>query len=373
MKTNNSIFKERRIRKTTDTFGGLGIPETAREGELISCENFSSDCFPAVCTSQHRKYLSTFKLKGTPGSVGADEKLFYTDESKFYYDGTAYGDVTKGRKHFAKLKNTVAIFPDKTYFERKKSYFYVHNDTVYEFDPAETINDDIELIAISETEPDTAQVGDRYLNTKKLYIYTYLENGSWGNAVTPAKTDIFTTIDSKYGRIDDKWTWTVSSNGVISVETVAFSSTYTGECLKITFKRNGEVRDLGLDNFKPGDNVRIRGLIMSHSDSDLRISALNKGTIIREIGIGYIIVDNVGNNINFDMYVSTHTTSVVIERIVPNLDCAMNIGDRIWGAKGSMIYACEPGNIKSWGNKNKVDTAVTLDVGVSGNITGCAD
>ncbi|MBO7149242.1 MAG: hypothetical protein J6V93_05220 [Clostridia bacterium] len=373
MEKSNDIFKEKRTRKTTNVFKGLNFLENASEGEVISCMNFSSDRFPAICASSRRKYLSGYTLKGTPGSVGADEKLFYTDASKFYYDGVAYGDVTPGHKNFAKLKDTIVIFPDKAYFKRNKSYYYLHDKFVYEYDDRENITDCTELIAISESAPETAVVGDKYFNTKKLYIYTYLENGTWGNAKAPAKTDIFSLINTEYGRLDDKWTWNVGSSGVIQVETVAFSSSFEGECLKITFKKNGELRDLGLDNYKPGDQIRIRGLILTHSDSNDRISALNEGTVLRETGLGYIIVDNVGHNINFDMHVSTDTTSVIIERIVPSLDCVMNVGDRIWGARGSMIYACKPGDIKLWGNGNKVDTAVSIDVGVSGNITGCAD
>ncbi|MBQ4137386.1 MAG: hypothetical protein IJD67_04675, partial [Clostridia bacterium] len=347
--------------------------ENADEGQVISCKNFSSDRYPAICTSSNRKYLSTFKLNGTPCSVGADEKLFYTDESKFYYDGVAYGEVTSGRKHFAKLKDTIVIFPDKTYFKKNKVYYYLHDEKVYEYKQTGTVTDATELIAISESEPEAAKVGDKYLNTEKLYIYTYLESGVWGNAKVPAKTDIFCITSKEYGRLDDKWSWTVGSSGDISVETVAFNTTYTGECLKITFKRSGELRDLGLDNYAPGDHIRIRGLVMTHSTNNERISALNEGTILREIGTGYIIVDNVGNNINFDIYVSSSTTSIIIERIVPGLDCVMSIGDRIWGARGSTIYACKPGNIKLWGNGNKVDTAVAIDIGISGSITGCAD
>ena len=195
MATVNGIFTENRTRNTTDTFRGLKNCDYATDGDLLACENMSSNAYPAICSSPSRRLLSEFVLNGSPGSLGADEKLFYTDESNFYYDGVAYGEVTKGKKHFAMLKDSVAIFPDKTYFKHGKKYYYYHDEEMFEFDHDETINETLPLSAISDTEPASASPGDRYYNTEDSMIYTYLESGVWGEGDEPDINAVY-SIDS---------------------------------------------------------------------------------------------------------------------------------------------------------------------------------
>ncbi len=372
MINDKSVFTEKRTRSTTDIFKGLNNHISAKPGELILSENFSSNAFPAITVAPARKRFTPFSFQSNNISLGADQGLFYTDNGHFYYDGVAYGEVSPGKKYFAKVDDKIAIFPDKLYFGVRKDYYYYNGLGVYQFDYDKGINETIPIIAVSETAPEKANVGDKYINSDKLKIYTYLENNTWGSAVAPSYYDVYCIETREFGRLDNRWTWTLGSYGSILIDNVALTTNNTNECIKIRFRRSAKDEQISLDGFKVGDWISIRGLEPDFDKNSRGISALAAGTTLREIGDTYIIVDNIGNTVNLSEFISQVTDYITIEKLVPRLDLAIAIGDRIWGAKDSIVYACAPGDIHNWGCQNRSDTAVRLNLSAYGNIIGCA-
>ncbi len=109
--------------------------------------------------------------------------------------------------------------------------------------------------------------------------------------------------------------------------------------------------------FRVGDGVEIQG--SSHAQN-------NKTSIIREIEGDFlrfyenVFVTTVGNE------------NLTIRRSVPEMDFICENENRLWGCKGSMIYASKLGDIFNWNVFDGVATdSFAVTVGSAGDFTGC--
>ncbi len=365
-------FSEKRQISTTDTFKGIKNPEIASDGDILIANNFSSDNFPALSTSGIKRLYNHTNPMRAPGTLGADEKIFIAYNSGFIYDNVIYGSISKGIKNFAVLDDTIAIFPDKYYFSHKISYYYADSDGLKPFSADYTINDSIRLLCVSDSVPESAEDGDKYYNTEDGLIFTY-SGGVWGNGVAPDTTNFYSTVTYTYSIIDSAYVWKYASTGSAKIATVGDNGAVGNDYLKISFFRSGNPSSINLSKFKVGDRVMIFGMLVQGAAYSSEIQSLSTGTEIVEIGDTYFCVKNNVGAVNLNTGLSSRAGQIMIKRIVPSLDCAVSVGDRIWGAKGSIIYACAPHDIFSWGDGNTIDSPVTFDSGIPGDIIGCAD
>lgn len=102
------------IRKTRQVkFGGMNHTRGAKDGEIWSMKNMTSDHHPVMSTREKR-YL--YRKLENPGGLFVWDKLCWVDGETFYYDGEAKGTVTAGEKTFSALGAFVVILPDKCYY-----------------------------------------------------------------------------------------------------------------------------------------------------------------------------------------------------------------------------------------------------------------
>ena len=103
-----------RIQKTTQIkFGGINRALSAKDGELAVTRNLTSNHAPALASREAR--LLCRKLDN-PGGIFSWNELCWVEGTTFYYDGTARGQVSAGKKQFASMGAYVVIFPDKCWY-----------------------------------------------------------------------------------------------------------------------------------------------------------------------------------------------------------------------------------------------------------------
>ncbi len=374
MVTHNPDYREKRVRKTIDCFKGLNKNTSAGEGYFTEAENFCSDYYPGVKTIGNKYlYETAYPLTGEV-TIGGTDKLFYTCDEGFIYDNTRYLGITKGKKTLAVLGESVAIFPDKyCFFKTTEYYFYSESSGMRKTTPYSTVNDSVPLRAVSSSVPYVGKEGEKYYNTNTRLIYTY-ENGAWTNGTVPDTATIYSVSYTEFDKMRARFNWYFQSTGAARIETVGYDGDSTkNDLLRLTFYRNNQESNVNFDRFGIGDHVRVFGLSPEDLKYQAKLEALSAGTEIAGYGYGYILFkNNVGIDI-IDTYLGPETEAIIIESVIPSLDCAVCVGDRIWGARDNIIYACSPGNIHSWGSGNDYDTHVSLKSEASGKIIGCAD
>ena len=109
------------IRKNTQVkFGGLNMTLGAADGELVRCENLTSDHSPVLATRPKRYRVC---LLGAPGGLYSHDGLVWVDGTTLYWRGEAVGQVTAGRKTFCSMGAWLVILPDKAYYNVKTGEF----------------------------------------------------------------------------------------------------------------------------------------------------------------------------------------------------------------------------------------------------------
>ncbi len=107
-------------KKYTVSFRGLNYSEGYQDGELIDCENLSTEKYP--CISQRAKRVKVGQYEA-PQTIHAKEGLIVIDGTNVFYNEKKVGEVTAGRKQTATIGNYVVIFPDKMYYNVAEDKF----------------------------------------------------------------------------------------------------------------------------------------------------------------------------------------------------------------------------------------------------------
>lgn len=115
------------------------------------------------------------------------------------------------------------------------------------------------------------------------------------------------------------------------------------------------------DFFKVGDAVEISGCV-AHKEN-------NKVAIIREIeGCKLRFYENtfvIGDHGDTEK-------AIKLKRVMPDLDFICESDNRLWGCKGSTVYASKLGDLCNWNVFDGLSTdAYACDVGSAGDFTGC--
>ena len=100
-------------KKYTVSFRGINYGEGYQDGEMVECENLSTEKYPCISQRAKRVKVSQFT---TPHTLHAKDGIIVIDETNVFYNQTKVGEVTPGRKQTATIGNYVVIFPDKAYY-----------------------------------------------------------------------------------------------------------------------------------------------------------------------------------------------------------------------------------------------------------------
>jgi len=101
-------------RKYMVAFRGLNLGEGYQDGDLLDCENVSTEKFPCLTQRAARTLVEQYE---SPTTLHAKEGLLVIDGTRVLYEGNEVGEVTEGRKQTVTIGNYIVIFPDKVYYD----------------------------------------------------------------------------------------------------------------------------------------------------------------------------------------------------------------------------------------------------------------
>ena len=205
------------------------------------------------------------------------------------------------------------------------------------------------------------KAGDLMLIASSYELFAYTETAGGkkvGNVTNTLKK--FATLgdyvvilpDKKYYRISDQ---TVGLLSALWTGTASFADgTYAGEdaegCRIVTTGTEFP--------FKVGDAVTISGAATA---------ANNQSIIIREISD-----DKKSLGFYEHSFTVEENQTLVISRKVPDMDFICENENRLWGCKGSTIYASKPGDPFNWNVFDGLASdSYAVDVGSDGDFTAC--
>ncbi|MGE4354454.1 MAG: hypothetical protein AB7D36_10285 [Oscillospiraceae bacterium] len=155
----------------------------------------------------------------------------------------------------------------------------------------------------------------------------------------------YNTLTDTFGSLESAYSGGVSfRDGTLYGESAAANTIYASG---VTWS----------DYFKVGDAVTISGCT-AHTDN-------NKTPIIREID---------GDELHFyeNVFDTGSESGVTIARTVPDLDFICENENRLWGCRGSTIYASKLGDPFNWNVFDGLSTdSYSAPVGSAGDFTGC--
>ena len=344
-------------------FKGLVNPDKATDGDIIGMENLSSEHYPVLAP---QKRGASYDYGLALRAVGyLDEKLYYINGDGFYYDGEKIKTVTGGEKTVLQFPGKLIILPDKIMIKHEIKY-YRANQHNYVYETTGIFDDEtpVDIIAVVDNgggfseipKPTAKKNGD-------LFIHNRSEDGNVLNVPYPNRiyswdsnskkwVDVGEPSPYKLYRIKTTKAFNLALRA-ISTQDISISTCnsegnrvgkddYSGEDddllvedhIKITFTSNYFVSR----GFEVGDVVKILGI---------------EGTTNKTVGIsgGVIIskIDKENKSIIFEnpKNVSVHAyddnMTLEMTRLYPDFDGAFVHKNRLWGWKGSTIYASSLG------------------------------
>lgn len=344
-------------------FKGLVNPDRATDGDIIDMENLSSEHYPVLAP---QKRGASYDYGPALRAVGyLDEKLYYINGDGFYYDGERITTVTGGEKTVLQFPGRLVILPDKKMIKHEIKYYRANAyGYVYETDGIfddETPVDIIEVVtlngALTNTDfPTATKDGQLFIHnraedgqddgdTKPNCIYSWNSgSGEWIKGGAPSQYKLYRIKTTKAFNL----TLSVRSKQNISISacnsegnTVGkdeYSSEDDGlmveDHIKITFTSNYFISR----GFEVGDVVKILGV----KDDSQGVADISGGMVISKI-------DEEDNSIIFEnpknAYVHAYNNTMTLEmtRLYPDFDGAFVHENRLWGWKGSTIYASSLG------------------------------
>lgn len=300
-------------------FGGLNHNYGAGDGEPYDMANMSAREFPLLSPRVPRGLVDTLN---DPNGMGALDAPYWADGTTFYYDGAAVGTVTDTEKVFAAMGTLIIIFPDKKYYDTETETFG--------------------SLEASWSGAGLSFQNGSYAGVSAQANTLYKSGADWesdfaeGDAVTISgcvthpennKTLIIREIDGDYLRfyeyaltLDTNWVYTADENGL-----EAGSYHFTPEDTALQFTLASDMSE--------GDTLTWNGSTLTASiggvTSTLTVTSGSSGTALT---FGTVNVDY------------TESGTVTLAREVPDLDYLCVNENRLWGCKGTTIYASKLGD-----------------------------
>lgn len=331
-------------------FGGLDRRLSAADGAVAAMENMSADHYPLLAPRSGRYKLRTL---AAPNGMGAGDKLFWVDGTKFYYDGKVKGKVSNSPKRFTTMNHWVVIWPDKL----------CYNTATDIFSSLETRVTSSWGLFCSDPAPGGISSEANCLQLDGVTVEGPFQAGE---AVTISGCTLHP-----------------ENNQTLVIREVGDNALYFYDnTFAMDETRLYTVTGEGLAAGKYGceidgaSYVLVVNPAMSEGDT---ILWRNSGTFTATIdGISqtmdWYYGDDAAGHIEFG---DSQTTSflengaVTVSRTVPDLDHVCQSGNRLWGVKDSSVYCSALGDPRVWNNYDGTATGCwSVEAGSAGPFTG---
>lgn len=301
-------------------FAGLNRNYKIPENSFCNEENITSDFYPVFSPRNKRVRfnVSGENLHGlfSKGSVG------YINNGILYYGGQAvsglsFPDITE-KRHFVSLGAKLLVFPDKVYLNTNN------------------LSDYGSLEAEFKTAEGSEVVFSLCKSDGTLYENYFVGAGSPEN---PENNDLWLDISVTPNELKQFSEYTG--------EWINISSTY----VKISYSNIGK-------NFKQNDTIFISGSEKSE---------FNGSFTIWDCQNDYIVITGILSEI------IKQTTSIKLERRVPDMDYFCENGNRVWGcsSKTNEIFCSKLGDPTNWYSFMGIASdSFIASVGTDGEFTG---
>lgn len=410
------------------TFGGLNHTKAAGDGEIYDMKNMTSDHYPVLTQREKRQHLYTLETAG--GAMYAyGGCIFYVDNEEllrvvypWYKDiygnhrgFTCYG-VEAGEKVFAGYQNRVVIFPDKVAVDVSALGEFVTlvdlqithpvaaegdtylvgtgpNADLYRWDGKDWVyaGKQVEKLEASvKTRVTFLYDGELYdapaeANTLHGFNARWKDFFSVGDAVTISgcvdveannKTVIIREIEDDYLRFYENVFSFPETKLVLTF--AKESDEYTGLWYQFDYDNTSYYFQLPQQAYA-GTTVK-----WTIGTTEATLSLKNKeGYLLPDKTIAVVtdpgavdsftvsmFAQNYGNVRNgYDEY--TESMPVTVARTVPDMDFILADDNRLWGAKGSTIYASKLGDPKNFNVFDGLSTdSYSVALSYAGNVTG---
>lgn len=362
------------------TFGGINQTKGARDGDIYSCVNMTSDHYPVLSPRKKRGLLKSFGQRTIYG-FGFSKKLYYcaddeNNEPYFYYDDEKIFPVSADKKTFTVINGFICIFPDKKYFFEKacdaKNYKSDNDNNVYQ---------DIEELHEAFLGNGAVKDGDIYVAGNSVFFYN--SSGFWDeDHPTPYVYDA-----------QSEWIYLAEIYGSLERSLTIGETEDEGNhiWMKESLEGAGEdtLRDLGSHfcTIRKGDTLRLK-VTYRKVDSDGDVKKRYKSYIATVSDIyndrKYYYFEFAG--IKVPEYVDSDgeaTTSssnsfyryaVRAENVLPDFSTIFCHNNRLWGTEKNIIYASalgDPFNFKTYSDSASASFSVTSES--AGDFTaGCS-
>lgn len=293
------MAEENSVQQVVDQFGGIDRNLRIANNAFYDMHNMSSRDYPVLST-RRRRGLGEVYLN-PKGLITKDSIAIVDGENVIYNDHVINMGLTDGVKQLVSMGAYLVIFPDKKYIN--------------------TVN--IEDRGLLEHKSPVTSVSITMCNADgKDYDIRNFSN----------------TAPTEY---EDGTLWVDTSGETPSLKQYSASSSMWIAISTVYVKLKGGIIGEG---FKQFDGVTISGIKNS------ALASLNGSHILQKVDSGSVVIVGILNN---NLYTEK---SVVIERVVPDMDFVIECGNRLWGCKyGTVdnktineIYASKLGDFKNW-------------------------
>lgn len=334
--------------RMTSVFRGYNHREIIADGEMYDMKNLSDDLYPLLTVRPRRGITSWDVEDADPvlltGIHGRD-KLVHVRGTKVYYDltevtGVTVSDLsTDSPKKIVSMGAYVCIWPDKVYFNTvdptdcgsmERKFSVTGTSVSLMMCRGDGTNYDMNSISIGSSPPASPTNGKLWLD----------QSGD---------VDVL----RQYYSPSQEW------QEVASVY-VKIQATNIGH---------------GLNEY---DTVMIEGMTAPDTETQRvkdQVAALNGSYIVYAAGENYVVIAGIiSKTMN-----SLKSTTVKLDRTVPDLDFIVESNNRLWGCKygkenGQVvneIRASKLGDFRNWSTFMGISTdSYTVNVGSQGEFTG---
>lgn len=329
-------------REWLDVFKGYNHNLRIGEGEFYDMTNLSSDNYPILSPRPKR---GTYATPALPQGMVAKDSLCYIDGGDFIINeyrvpiGLTADDTPKT---LISMGAYVIIMPDRKYINTQNLNEYGSIDKVIDTEGKVTF----ELCTVD---------GAKYNNTKaQAFAPEITEEMLKDNSKIPMWIDTSSTPNAlkQYSTTSSMWS---------TVATTYIKISYPGIGLPFSLEDGITIIGVeGIADLASPTSAVIWAMDESVNDDGDRVS-------------DWIVVKGILNE------TKTQTTSIRIQRVMPDMDFIIESGNRLWGCRyGTQgdkivneIYASKLGDFKNWNCFMGISTdSYAASVGTDGQFTG---
>lgn len=317
-----------------DGFKGINVTNTYESGELCSCADIDSACYPALGSRKKRTLHSL--CDGKINGVGSHNGYFYTFYKEnptsiyLYFGGKTYNFTSYSasadysvKRRFAFLENAILIIPDSVIFftdtlkfKRSQVKQTLNNSTAQsKFNKESQWSDDYSFTG-------SKAIGRIYSNRIASLCLNYIPG-------TSTQFSFYPSDFNKDFEIGD----------TVTIKFKAFSSS-----------ANVSTYYQDMARLEQGYTVKIKNLVKTTHRIPSSTSSITEVTEM-------VFEDNALSIVA--PYLEVNFSEVTIEKKLPPLSFITSHNNRVWGVGANKIYASKLGDADEW-NDFSTDSYGTL-------------